>query len=291
MDYFKFIAKVRFLSDWIEIKTVGNVDTAITNAENRMVWTQVLKNSRLCDNYKCLFKRILNKDKAFLTWVDQREIYEDLTSVKDYICCPKHNIYDEAQDDFEISSDNLNDHFDSASDRDKASYSQETIDDDNVSFIDSKFTDKVIVAELLKRSLQNIHSEILFLIASVSDLGNKMKICVDNLAEGDSPSHNLFVAEMCKMTVEASRLTTTAAGRFSGLTNSLLMSTFDDYNDNLTVSLLSSSSNYSTTYVGIGRIDSWSKMEDLYLISLYKSYGDDILTMTAHFNVRYSMFL
>lgn len=302
-----------FLKNWFDLKSLAVLDCAYTNVSLRNVWLELLRNIRSGHELRTLLRTTKLKTKSkdlFLKWLINREIFNDINFLKSHkagdffllksddnyykrsitsLQSEIHNANDESNEVYntEFQQNLEEEHVDV--DDDFASYCFQTGDDIPDRLCDQFFKDEQITAELLKRSLRNLHSELLYLVTSATKIAGKFETCIEELSSSDSMKQSMIASRMCSYAVEANQMAITAAGRFSNFTNKLLLSNFNGEQQPEITHLVSSSSSFSTTYVGLGITDKWSIEEDNYLIKLYKSYVNqkvDNLSLTAEINVR-----
>jgi hypothetical protein len=258
---------VNFITDWCDLKSVGNMDCANTNESFRLLWLKKLEYSRLYGDIGNLLCHVtlLDDISFFKEWIIDKKVFY----VSDF---SKYEFLNAKL--FSKEFENLNDEADF---NDSCSESE--------SSYGNKLTDDKINFALIMRSLKNMQSEIRFIASSSLKLGDKIQRYIDESQLSDEIICKRTVYKMCEVAVSANRMVTIAVGRFSELVNTLLLSTFID--DQIPIeSVVSTVSAYSTTYVSVGLTDVWSKSEDRNLIRLINNSDYDYLTITAHLNVR-----
>jgi hypothetical protein len=287
------------LVNYCDLKTLGLIDMACTNAEFRIEWLLTLKTVRLCRSRDKLINSLkhLRFAVVFREWIFKRQSTPKFAE----LCFPNH-IEKETNTMYELDltqskcmeeEDNklttLLYNVNAEDFYDEKAVNEEDEDEEEEEESNNSFTNDQIVSELLKRSCTNLHTELNFLVKSVLRLSNKMELCVKAACECDSLMFRRTTTEMCAIAVEASQMTSIASSRFSQYINRLLVSTFaDEAHPNLEL-LVSASSNYNAHYVGVGVIESWSTMEDSELRKLCnvkRGSFPDILTITANMNLR-----
>jgi hypothetical protein len=274
---------------WLDIKTVGCLDTASTATTLRIALIGSYQITSLEYHQQQQLTVHSNEfQKSFELWV--------LTNFNVVFDCNSVCVL-EIQFRVRENTMNIND-----DDSDLCTeYSLRTCQTDSVH--DSGFeiayddvdnlhhlTDERIAATLLKRSTTNLHSELLYLIDSLQKLADKLECSKDLLNE--ELLYQSATAQMCSAAMEASQMTLTAASRFSSFVNHLLLSSFDANTPNCAASLIIASTSFNSKYIGIGLTEKWYANEDKILIDLVKSnIGRKLDLVAISFELRYCYFV